>query len=285
MDITELISESSEVTNLSPENSDLKKGANVHLLFHRETGILLTRKNVAICNWSQQTNRMNLRFPSIIQLYHIEKIDNELDFFQEFFPYGDLTKFEEYNYIGENIIAQFFYQCARGLQYLHNQGYIHRDIKPPNIFIDKNKNASLEDLENSTNDPDSQSAYGNGTYAAPEIYKEGQNTKKSDIYSIGATFEEYILKIQGDDDFKNDLLDIVSQTKAEEPDNRISADDLVSQLEELLKKNEMDSIINEFESRIEPCKNSYTFYRLDDIDGVEYEDNKYIEEIVNLVKN
>ncbi|EAY13581.1 TKL family protein kinase [Trichomonas vaginalis G3] len=269
MDANKFVTDGNNITDLS--------SGNIQLLFHYATENFYTKKRVVISDLPYQTNRMNLRFPSIIQLYYVENIDNELEFYQEFFPNGDLKNFTKNNCIVTEDIARFFYQCARGLQYLHKNGYIHRDISPRNIFIDINRNASLGDLEYSTNNPDASSRI-ISKYSAPEI-KEVPNTKKSDIYSIGATFGKYILKYLEDDDLKNEFLNIVSQTKAEEPDNRISADELVGQIEDLLKKNGMQSIIDEFECRIEPCQNNYTFCRLDDIKGIR--DNQFIQEIVS----
>ena len=41
---------------------------------------------------------------------------------------------------------RIFSQIAEALYYLHNKGLIHRDLKPQNIFLDKNYNVKLGDF-------------------------------------------------------------------------------------------------------------------------------------------
>ena len=41
---------------------------------------------------------------------------------------------------------QIFIQIAEALYYLHSKGLIHRDLKPVNIFLDKNYNVKLGDF-------------------------------------------------------------------------------------------------------------------------------------------
>ena len=60
------------------------------------------------------------------------------------------------------------------LQYLHNRGYVHKDIKDENILIDSQYNVKLADFGSCSIIPDAPAKYFrvfNGTvqYAAPEI--------------------------------------------------------------------------------------------------------------------
>jgi len=41
---------------------------------------------------------------------------------------------------------KIFTQIAEALYYLHSKGLIHRDLKPQNIFLDKNFNVKLGDF-------------------------------------------------------------------------------------------------------------------------------------------
>lgn len=102
-----------------------------------------------------------------------------------------------------------FLDVIFGLQYIHDQGFMHRDLKPPNILIDKDGRAKIGDfgfarkyIVRDTNGRSSTLEKGGvsftkylGTvpYVAPEVLKRNcPYDKKADCYSIGIIlFEMY----------------------------------------------------------------------------------------------
>lgn len=56
--------------------------------------------------------------------------------------HGDLGRFikEKSDSINEKVIAGIIFQALKALGHIHNQGFVHRDIKAENILI-----SSLED--------------------------------------------------------------------------------------------------------------------------------------------
>ena len=48
--------------------------------------------------------------------------------------------------IPEEVILQYFYAITRGLQYLHEKGIAHRDIKPDNLLLDENDILKVADF-------------------------------------------------------------------------------------------------------------------------------------------
>ena len=95
--------------------------------------------------------------------------------------------------------CQINYQCSLGLEYLHEEGIVHRDIKPGNILVqnrDANRNADslwvrLSDFGLSKKGS-LRTFCGSRTYLPPEIRHGGMEryTKTVDTWSLGVVVYE-----------------------------------------------------------------------------------------------
>lgn len=87
-------------------------------------------------------------------------------------------------------------QVLQGLQYLHDQGVIHRDIKGANILTTKDGTVKLADFGVSTSTlagPDKEAqVVGTPYWMAPEIIQLSGATSASDIWSVGCTVIELL---------------------------------------------------------------------------------------------
>lgn len=93
-------------------------------------------------------------------------------------------------------ISRIIIDIASALDHVHNQGILHRDIKPSNILIDTTGKAKLVDF-GLANSETTQSItitgelFGTPNYMPPEqIQYPDKVDKRSDIYSLGATYYE-----------------------------------------------------------------------------------------------
>ncbi|ELP83453.1 serine/threonine protein kinase HT1, putative [Entamoeba invadens IP1] len=99
------------------------------------------------------------------------------------------------------IRIKFMMDASKGIQYLHNNGILHRDIKPDNLLIfgiDINEmvNAKLTDFGSSRNvnllmtNMTFTKGVGSPVYMAPEVLKQEKYQKSADIYSFAITMFE-----------------------------------------------------------------------------------------------
>ena len=86
-------------------------------------------------------------------------------------------------------------QVAMGIEAAHNNGIIHRDIKPQNIIISKEGKVKVADFgiaRAASSDTITSHAMGSVHYTSPEQARGGYSDAKSDIYSIGITMFEMV---------------------------------------------------------------------------------------------
>lgn len=112
----------------------------------------------------------------------------------------------------ETVIATILKQALMGLQYLHSNGFVHRDFKAGNLLVDENGTVLVGDLgvasnlnehdgSTKTHHPASipshlgrrQSFVGTPCWMAPEVVERKRYDAKADIWSFGITALELSL--------------------------------------------------------------------------------------------
>lgn len=133
-------------------------------------------------------------------------------FFFQFYESGDLAgKLHVQEWIPSlKEMLHISLKLAKSLQYLHNLGIVHRDVKPANVLLDRNlcphlsdfglavykkdlKHVSVENWRSSgkpTGGFHKKNMVGTLIYMAPEILRKDIQSEKSDVYSFGITINE-----------------------------------------------------------------------------------------------
>lgn len=81
-------------------------------------------------------------------------------------------------------------QAASAIQFLHEQGVIHCDVKCSNLMITSRRRAVLLDLGLAVREGNTQPLVGTLQYMAPEVLLGGNPTRASDWYSFGILLYE-----------------------------------------------------------------------------------------------
>ena len=166
---------------------------------------LLTGRIVAIKSFNKQniisdiskrkilyeTNLMrNLHHKSIVKILETFESEKYILIIMEYISGGNLQNFvKKRRKLTEKTAKILFKQIIEGIQYIHSQGIVHRDIKLENILLDLNNNIKICDFGvGKIIKPESilYDQCGTPVYMAPEIIKNiGYKGFPVDIWSSG----------------------------------------------------------------------------------------------------
>jgi serine/threonine protein kinase len=136
-----------------------------------------------------------LDHPNLVRAYDAGRDGDVPYLVTEFVPGMDLRRLiRSRGRLNQQQAASIIMQAARGLEYAHQCGLIHRDVKPGNILVTPDGIAKVSDLglagfmHGLEEDPRAGKIVGTADYLSPEqIANPGAISHVSDIYSLGCT--------------------------------------------------------------------------------------------------
>ena len=151
----------------------LDDAQNFRLRFEREAKIL-----------------MRLRHPHIVPLLDFGSDDGIYYMVMPLMEVGTLRERLRKGPIRPEQGAIIIRQISEALQFAHNAGMVHRDVKPSNILMDGEDNAWLSDfgtayVSNATASLTGSSVIGTPQYMAPEQARGEPVSEKTDVYALG----------------------------------------------------------------------------------------------------
>eukprot|EP00727_Mastigamoeba_balamuthi_P013046 m51a1_g8364 putative protein serine threonine (1457) ;mRNA; r:127127-133694 len=155
-----------------------------------------------------------IRSPYIVTFYGTITRDSTTKLIMEYAPLGSVSNHihPKKGELSMKLKVKIALDCARGMQVLHNNGILHRDLKPGNLLLfslgASKVNAKLTDFGSArTTADDEASKYTNGVgtpiYMAPEIIANNPYGPKADVYSYGVTLLELVTEEVPYETFEN----------------------------------------------------------------------------------
>ncbi len=142
----------------------------------------------------------SLNHPHIVKIHDVGRCDEGYFMAMEYLTGGSLGDKIHKSPLALEDALLILQQIGGALHYAHQQGLIHRDIKPNNILFSKNGHAVLTDFGISKlQDTESDlTRYGYGRLGTPRYMSPEQTTSstldhRSDIYSLALVFYEMLI--------------------------------------------------------------------------------------------
>lgn len=142
----------------------------------------------------------SLRHPNIVLLMGAVTQPPNLSIVTEYLSRGSLYRLLHRHSARENLDERrrlsMAFDVAKGMNYLHkrNPPIVHRDLKSPNLLVDKKYTVKVCDFGLSRLKANtflsSKTAAGTPEWMAPEVLRDEPSNEKSDVYSFGVILWE-----------------------------------------------------------------------------------------------
>lgn len=133
--------------------------------------------------------------PNIVQYIgtKVDSVNGYVYIFQEWVPGGSVASLlEKFGPFQIGVVQSYTRQILLGLQYLHQNEIVHRDIKGGNILVENSGSVKLADFGASAKmamgeTQETQTIKGTPYFMAPEVLSQSKYGRKGDVWAVGCT--------------------------------------------------------------------------------------------------
>jgi len=178
-----------------------------------ETGTLMAAKQISFCrNSDEEQDKVEdlireevlliskLQHPHVVRMYGAIQDEAHINVFVEWMPGGSIASLlEKHGAFTEAVSLRNMHQVLLGLDYLHSNGILHRDLKGANLLVDTSGHhlriadfGAAARMMSKTTVPGEFRGQLTGTIAfmAPEVLRGDSYGRTCDIWSVGCCIIE-----------------------------------------------------------------------------------------------
>ena len=145
----ELLSEGHHSDVWFAERIDIRKKVAIKMLFPQAVRAGNARLLAKKLFFNEAQTHAQLTHPHIVQVFDYEKEEEHgwSYFVMEYAPFGSLAdRYAPGERLSLSTVRSYTSQIGRAIHYIHTQGFIHRDIKPQNMFLKMRNSVVLGDF-------------------------------------------------------------------------------------------------------------------------------------------
>jgi serine/threonine protein kinase len=160
----------------------------------------LSKDGAALAEFAQEVALMcRLKHPSLLTCIAANITPPDVMLVTEYMKRGTLfdVLYRDRIRLTTALVRKMALQAAEGLAYMHELGFLHRDLKSSNVLVDGSYNVKLGDFGLARDQSGANAAAAGGLsgtiqYLSPECLRGEPHTAKSDVYAYGLCLWEMV---------------------------------------------------------------------------------------------